>query len=256
MMGLHAAFTLSDETIADAVGVAGDLGVGCHIHVAEGDTDLGDSLGNHHTWTVDRLARLNVLGPQTIAAHCISIDKREMQILAETGALVAHNPRSNMNNAVGTARVAAMLANKITVGLGNDGFSNDMFVEMKVAYLAHNAASSDARAMPADTVQRLAMDNNAHIAGVVFGGLHSPARLGELAVGAAADVILVDYQPPTPLTAGNLPWHVIFGIDGGMVTTTIVDGRILMRDRRLLALDEPEVFARAREQAAALWARF
>jgi putative selenium metabolism protein SsnA len=252
MMGLHAAFTLSDETIAQAVAVAGELGVGCHIHIAEGGADGDDSRKRHHTRTVERLARLGVLGPKAIAAHCIHIDEQEMRILAETGTMVVHNPRSNMNNAVGMARVAEMLQSGILVGLGNDGFSNDMFVEMKAAYLAQKAASGDPQSMPAGTVQQLAIGNNARIAASAFGGA---ARFGELAVGAVADVILVDHQSPTPVTAGNLPWHLIFGVDGGQVTTTIVAGRILMRDRQLLVLDEDAVFARARTLAAALWQR-
>jgi len=256
MMGLHAPFTLSDETIGEAVSAANALGIGCHLHIAESPDDAAHSLAAHHLRTVERLQRLGVLGRRTIAAHCIHVDERELDLLAETGTLVAHNPRSNMNNAVGTARVEDMVRRGICVGLGNDGFSNDMFVEMKAAYLAHKAAQGNPQAMPADLVQRLAIANNAHIAGVAFGVGQAPLLFGELVAGAPADVILVDYQSPTPVTAANLPWHMVFGIDGGMVTTTIANGRVLMRDRQVLTLDEQSVFARARGLAAALWERF
>lgn len=256
IMGLHAPFTLCDETLGAAVASARTLGIGCHLHVAESTDDARHSLAVHGVRTVERLARLGVLGPQTIAAHCIHIDDHELRLLAGTGTLVAHNPRSNMNNAVGTARVEEMLQEGVCVGLGNDGFANDMFVEMKAAYLSHKAAQRQPQAMPADTVTRMAVANNAHIAGVAFAGSGAPVPFGALAVGAPADVILVDYQSPTPVTAGNLPWHMVFGMDGGMTTTTIVNGRVLMRDRQLLTLDEPAVAARARSLAAALWERF
>ena len=256
MMGLHAAFTLSDETIGEAVSVARRLGVGCHIHVAEGTADVDDSLRRGQERTIERLQRLGVLGPQTIAAHCIHVDEHERSVLAETGTLVVHNPRSNMNNAVGTADVSSMLEHGVTVGLGNDGFSNDMFVEMKAAYLSHKAATADPQAMPADLVLRLATANNAHIAGVIFGNVQAPVAFGDLAPGAPADIVLLDYASPTPVTAGNLPWHIIFGIDGSMVTTTIVNGQVLMRDRQLLTVDEDAIYARAREQAVKMWERF
>lgn len=255
MMGLHAAFTLSDATLAEAVGAAQNVGVGCHIHVAEDKADQDISLARYGERVVNRLQRLGVLGPRALAVHCVHVDASEIDILAESGALVVHNPRSNMNNAVGTTPVEQMLAQRITVGLGNDGFSNDMFVEMKAAYLAHKAAQGNPRAMQGDVVARLAIANNAHIAASVFGGGHSALRFGELAAGAPADVIVVDYRSPTPVSAGNLPWHMIFGIDGSMVTTTIVNGRLLMRDRQLLTLDEERIAARARELAAALWQR-
>jgi len=181
------------------------------------------------------------------------VDDEELRVLAETGTWVAHNPRSNMNNAVGTANVPAMLRYGIRVGLGNDGFSNDMFEEMKAAYLAQKAAWGDPQVMPATAVLRLALDNNAGVANELFGAGHP--GFGQLAVGAPADLILLDYHPPTPLTVANLPWHVMFGITGGMVTTTIVAGRVLMRDRELLTLDEERIAAKARELAECLWQR-
>jgi cytosine/adenosine deaminase-related metal-dependent hydrolase len=167
--------------------------------------------------------------------------------------MVVHNPRSNMNNAVGTADLPWMLHIGIPVGLGNDGFSNNMFVEMHAAYLLHKQASGDPRTLPADQVIKMLWDHNARIARVFFPGL-GPA-FGQLVSGAPADVILVDYEPPTPLNAGNLPWHVVFGIDGTSVDTTIVGGRVLMRHRELLTLDEKAIMARAQELAGKLWQR-
>jgi cytosine/adenosine deaminase-related metal-dependent hydrolase len=195
-----------------------------------------------------------VLGPRSIAVHCVHIDAYEMDLLRETGTWVVHNPRSNMNNAVGTAPVPALLRRGIGVGLGNDGFSNDMFQELKVAYLLQKQASGDPRTMPADDVLRLAVTNNAALAAAIFAA-GTPSPFGILAVGAHADVILLDYVPPTPLTAANFPWHLVFGIAGSHVDTTIVGGQVLMRGRQLLTLDEAAIAARARVLAQRLWAR-
>ena len=249
--GLHASLTLSDETLEAAVERAEPLGVGFHLHVAEDLADVRDSLKRSGLRVVERLGKMGLLGERTIAAHCVHIDAFEMDALRQTRTKVAHNPRSNMNNAVGVADVPAMLRRHITVGLGNDGFSNDMFAEMKAAHLLHKHVSGDPQAMPADQVVKIAIQNNAAIAALFF-----PRPLGELSIGAYADLILLDYRPPTPLNAGNLPWHIIFGIHGGMVDTTIVGGRILMQGRRLLTLDEGEVLAQARGLAEKLWERF
>jgi cytosine/adenosine deaminase-related metal-dependent hydrolase len=155
-----------------------------------------------------------------------------------------------MNKAVGMHEVHRMLRRGVNVGLGNDGFSNDMFTEMKAAYLVHKLAQQDPRVMGADLVLHMGFKHNAHIANLFF-----DAPLGELSVGAYADVILLDYVPTTPMDAGNLPWHLVFGMDGGLVSTTIVGGSVLMRDRQLLTLDEEAVCARSRELARKLWAR-
>jgi len=114
----------------------------------------------------------------------------------------------------------------------------------------HKLNKSDPRVMGADQVMRMAFQNNAQIASLFF-----PDPLGQLSVGALADVVLVDYQPTTPLTAGNFPWHIIFGVDGTGVDTTIVGGRVLMRNKQLLTLDEEEICAKSRELAARMWRR-
>jgi putative selenium metabolism protein SsnA len=251
--GLHASLTLSDETLETCVDLARQLGVGFHIHVAEDKADVKESLRLSALRSVERLQEAGILGPSTVAAHCVHVDRVETAILQGTGTLVVHNPRSNMNNAVGTADLPWMLKMGIPVGLGNDGFSNNMFTEMGVAYLLHKQAKGDPRTLPADLVVQMAWDHNARIGRVFFPGLGP--QFGQLAKGAPADVILVDYDPPTPLTAANLPWHILFGIDGSGVDSTIVAGRVLMRRRELLTLDEPAIMARARELAGKLWKR-
>ncbi len=231
--------------------MAEELGVGFHIHAAEGPADRNDSMEKYGLRTIDRLHRRGILGEKTIVAHAIDIDAWEMELLRDTGTWVTHQPRSNMNNAVGVADVPAMLRGGVRVGLGNDGFSNNMFMEMKTAYLLHKVHHNDPRVMGADQVLEMAVTNNARLANLFF-----PKPIGRLSPGAYADVILLDYHPPTPLTAGNLPWHVIFGVDGSHVTHTICGGRLLMKDRELLTLDEEAIAARAREVARDVWKRF
>lgn len=248
--GLHASLTLSDETLKRAVESASELDVGFHMHVAEDKADVADSLKKSGLRVVERLEKAGILGPKTIAAHAVHIDAFETDTLRETGTKVVHNPRSNMNNAVGVADVLRMLRRGIDVGLGNDGFSNNMFSEMKTAYLLHKLAQDDPRVLGADQVLEMAVKNNAHIAGLFFS-----KPLGELSVGASADIILLAYVPTTPLDAGNLPWHLIFGMNGGQVSTTIAGGRVLMKDRELLTLDEEAITARSRDLAQKLWAR-
>jgi putative selenium metabolism protein SsnA len=251
--GLHASLTLSASTLKKCRELAEQLDTGFHLHVAEDKADVRDSLRRSGLRVVERLQKAGILGPATIAAHCVHVDRIETEILLDSGTNVVHNPRSNMNNAVGTADVPWMLKIGIPVGLGNDGFSNNMFTEMAVAYLAHKQTQADPRTLPADQVIQLGWDHNARIARSVFPGLG--AQFGQLAKGAPADLILVDYDAPTPLTADNLPWHILFGLDGTRVDTTIVAGRVLMRHRELLTLDEPAIMAKARGLARKLWQR-
>jgi len=249
--GLHASLTLSEETLADCVAAAKELGLGFHVHAAEDVADQKDSLRRSDKRVIHRLHDAGILGPRTIAVHCVHVDEGEIEVLAQTGTWVTHQPRSNMNNGVGVAPVESMLRAGVNVGLGNDGFSNHMFAEMKAAYLVHKLAQRDPRAMPGDVVMRLAYANNARLARVFWPEL----VLGELRRDAAADLVFLDYHPTTPLTAGNLPWHLLFGIEASTITATVCGGRVLMRDRALLTLDEEAITARSRELAARVWER-
>jgi cytosine/adenosine deaminase-related metal-dependent hydrolase len=156
-----------------------------------------------------------------------------------------------MNNAVGDAPVERMLEQGVNVGLGNDGFSNQMFAEMKAAYFLHKLGQRDPQAMPGNVVMDLAYGNNAQLAQVFW----PDQQLGELSEGAMADLVLMNYHPTTPLTAENLPWHILFGVEASMITSTVCAGRVLMRDRKLLTLDETAITARSRELAAEVWSR-
>jgi putative selenium metabolism protein SsnA len=248
--GLHAAFTVSDETLEACSDAAQGLHTGFHIHVAEDKADESDSLKKYGIRIAERLERKGILGPHTLVAHAIHVDDHELDIFRITQTKISHQPRSNMNNAVGVAAVEKMLDKGITVGLGNDGFYNNMFSEIHTAYLLHRVSQGDPRAMPGDRLIEMAFNHNATIAGLFF-----PRPVGALAPGAFADIILLDYIPYTPLTAGNYPWQLIFGMDGSHVTHTICGGQILMRDRTLLTLDEAAIAAHALELTPTIWQR-
>ena len=245
--GLHASMTLSDGTL-EACRAESDR---FHVHVAEHSADAWDSLSRSGKRTVERLHGFGITGDESIFAHCVHIDSWEMALLKETGTFVSHQPRSNMNNAVGAADVPAMLRGEISLVLGNDGFSNDMFAEMKVTDQLHKVTSGDPRTLGADKVFEMAVYNNRRLADVFF-----DKPVGILTPGAFADLILLDYYPTTPLNSDNLPWHILFGISGGHVHSSICHGRVLMRDRELLTLDEAEISARSRERAQETWERF
>ncbi len=167
LFGLHASLTLSEETLEECRNACPD-GVGFHIHVAEHAVDEYDSLEKYGLRTVDRLHRHGIFGPKTIVAHAVHIDPREMELLAETGTWVSHQPRSNMNNAVGLPAVEGMLRAGIRVCLGNDGFSNAMWEEWKTVYLAHKLYHLDPRRLSGSTVIEMAVTNNASLAQLQF----------------------------------------------------------------------------------------
>ena len=249
MMGMHASFTLSDQTIEECVGIAQDAGVGCHIHVAEDAADREDALAKYKLPTVKRLQRLGVTGEKSIFVHCVHIDEDEMDILADTHTSVVHNPESNMNNAVGVTPLLKLLQKSVLVGLGTDGMGSDMLAQMRCAYLLHRLANHDPRVAFVEAPQLL-LQNNAAIALRQFG-----VRLGELAVGLPADLAIIDYQPPTPLDESNFLGHLIFGLVDATVDTTVCKGKILMRDKQILSMDEARLAARSRELAPQMWKR-
>ena len=251
LFGLHASFTLGDATLERAAAAARELGVGCHVHVAEAASDQADCLARHGVRVVQRLHRHGVLGPATIAAHCVHVDDREIERLAETGTVVAHNPQSNMNNAVGTANLAAMVERGVRVALGTDAMTTDMLEELRAAIWAQRNATGLPSVAFGESVASLTL-TNPRVASALWG-----LPLGELRPGAAADIAVLDYDPPTPLTAETVAGHLVFGMSQTTVGATIACGRVLMEGGELcIGLDEREVMAQARELAGRVWERF
>jgi putative selenium metabolism protein SsnA len=251
LFGLHAGLTLSEETLAYCR-KANTTSAGFHIHVAEDPADEYDSLAKSGMRTVDRLNHHGILGRNSIVAHAVHVDHVETKILAETGTWVTHQPRSNMNNAVGMAQVESMLRAGVRLGLGNDGMSNDMWEEWKATYFVHKLWHRDPRRMSAADIQQMAIYNNSELATELF----QTGKIGVIEPGAQADLIFVDYHPYTPLNSGNLPWHIVFGFHSSMITSTMVAGKFLMRDRELLTVDEEKIACEALKTAPNVWKKF
>ena len=250
--GIHACLTVDEETLENcAAANPGDFGF--HVHLGESQEDEWDSLYRFGKRCGQRLYDHKLLGKNSIVAHGVHINAVEMDLLQETGTWVSHQPRSNMNNAVGAAQIESMLDKGMNVVLGNDGFTFDMWSEWKAAYYMHKIMHRDPRRMGGYDVQQMAIYNNSRLAGQSFG---YGDKFGKIVEGAPADLILVEYRPFTDLNAGNIPWHMIFGFNERMISTTIVDGKILMRDRVLTTMDEKEIQARSLAKYQDVWDKF
>lgn len=245
MMGMHASFTISDETM-ELCAASKPKEVGYHIHVAEGIEDLHQCLNAHGKRIIDRLMDCDVLGSKTLAAHCIYVNKHEMELLKETDTMVVHNPESNMGNACGCPPTMEIFHTGVLTGLGTDGYTHDMTESYKVANVLHKHHLCNANAAWGE-VPAMLFEGNAKIANRYF-----KKPLGILKEGAAADVIVTDYIPLTPMNADNVNSHILFGMTGRSVVTTVANGKVLMKDRILTHIDEEKVMADCRQAAAEL----
>ncbi|WP_462427507.1 putative aminohydrolase SsnA [Fusobacterium varium] len=249
MFGLHASFTLSDESLKKCDKEMKGLNAGYHVHTAEGKADLEDSLRKYNKRVIERLRDFNILGDKTIAVHCIHINEEEMNILKDTKTNVVHNAESNMGNAVGCSPFLEMSVKGINIGIGTDGYTSDMFESMKVANIIHKHEKKNPSVAWTE-VPTAVFENNKKIAEKYFKGY-----IGVIKAGALADVIVVDYDPLTPMDGNNLNGHILFGMMGRSVTTTIINGKVIMKDRKLLVGDEKRIFGHSRETAQKLWDR-
>jgi len=249
MMGMHAAFTLSDKSLEHCAAYTPE-GVGYHIHIAEDIADVYDSLAKYGKPIVNRLYDLGILGKQTMAGHCIHINPHEMELLRDTNTMVVTNPESNMGNAVGCPPAMRMLNEYgILMGLGTDGYTNDLTESYKVGNIIHKHHLADPNAAWAEIPQML-FNNNPQMANRYF-----EKKLGVLEAEAAADVIVLDYNGPTPMTKDNYNAHILFGMNGGAVTDTIINGEIRMKNREVQGVDEEKIWHDAQVQAQSLWTR-
>jgi len=246
MFGGHALFTLSDRTF-EKMAEANNGRTGFHIHVAEGMNDVYDSIRNYGRRPVQRLQDHGILGPKTILGHCIHVNTAEMEIIQETGTMCVNNPESNMGNAVGCSPILQLMKRGITVGLGTDAYTNDMLESLKAALAIqrHNACLPNVGWCE---VTDMLFKNNPAIGEKYFG-----VPLGKLVPGAAADVIVMDYKPFTPFSDANIDGHMLFGMTGRQCQTTICNGKLLMKDRELVGVDEEAVNAHILEESRKLW---
>ncbi len=250
LFGLHASFTLSDKSLQICADAARDLDSGCHIHVCEDRYDLEDARARGYQSAIVRLNKLGILGNKTIVGHCIYLDPMDYDILKETGTTVIHNPHSNSNNAVGIAPIRQLLGHGIPVGLGSDGWTDGMFNELRLAILLPRIHSLKPQEGFSDAVQ-MAFENNSNIVGKIF-----QQKIGKIEKGGAADFLLLDYIPPTPITKANWLGHLVYGLSGAKVHSVVSSGKTILKNGKFTTIDEEKVLAKSRESAKKLWKRF
>jgi putative selenium metabolism protein SsnA len=248
--GLHASFTLTDATLRQCVEINQTLGAGFHIHVAEDQCDVKHAQARFHKSPVKRLCDLGLLDERALAAHCVHVSAADMTLLARRGVNVVHNPQSNCNNAVGAANLTGLLRRSVMVGLGSDGYSPRMWEEFVTAFHVQKLCTRDPRAGYSEAYAS-ALLNNRTIAKKIWDW-----DIGRIERGARADLMLVDYYPPTPLIPGNLFGHILFGIAHAPVDSLMVNGRFVVRDHHCVTVDERAISERARARARKLWERF
>jgi len=235
----------SPELLREARALANQLKTGIHVHLNESQSEVEFCLQQFGKRPTELAYETGLLGADTVAAHCVWLDDREIAMMAETGTHISHNPNSNAKLGNGIARVPEMLAAGINVGLGHDAVecnnSADMFEVMKYASLLQRASRVDASLMPADDVLRMATRNGAKALG---------HQTGQLTAGYKADMILIDTNNAifTPLlrdTAVHMSSHLVFAANGSVVDTSIINGEIVMKNRILTKVDEQQIVKEA-----------
>ncbi len=243
MVGAHASFTMSEETLAACVDLARSQGAGIHVHVAEDEADQRDAQARFGKRVGERLAAAGALDDRALLAHCVHLDEREREAIRSAGASVVHNATSNMNNSVGHAPVRSF----DRLAVGTDGVGGDMFAEAKTAYW--RAREVDSSIAPSWILARMA--DSAGVAARAFG----EPLIGRIEPGAPADLVVLAYDTPTPLSAENLAGHWAFGLGARHVRDVMVGGEWSVLDRTLARVDAAELTLRCREAAARLWER-
>jgi 5-methylthioadenosine/S-adenosylhomocysteine deaminase len=249
MVSIHASFTVSDEAVIRAVKEAEKLDVPITVHTSEGLVDLYHNLENSGERTVERLARLGVLGPRTVLAHCVHVNDYEIDLIAKSGSSVAHNPMSNMLNAVGISPVPLMLKKKITVGLGNDGWIYDPFENMRCALTVHRLASGNPSIISPEQVFKMATLDGARC-------YNLDDKLGSLERGKYADIVILDgAKVPTPLTRESVIGHLLNTFTGKDVRDVYINGSQKVKSKKLVLTSDEHIADVSRESAEALWSR-
>jgi 5-methylthioadenosine/S-adenosylhomocysteine deaminase len=242
----HALYTLEPATLKACRALADKHQVPLIIHLAETRAEVDAALTLSNATPTKYLHGLGLWGPRTLAAHGVWVSPEDMAVLKAAGVAVSHNPESNMKLASGTAPVVDYLEAGITVGLGTDGAASnndlDMFEAMRFAAFLQKHARNDPRALPATAVLDMATRGGAAALGL-------GAQIGSLEVGKRADVILVDTRGPRQTPMFDPVAHLVYSAHGDDVTTTIVNGKVLMRDRKVLTLNEATILAEARAAA-------
>lgn len=243
MIGAHAPFTIPDEGLEMLSKAMKETGRGLHIHVAE---DKYDQVFSHHHYNkdiVNRLDEYGLLTDKSLLVHGLYLYDSEIELLNEKGCFFAHNPRSNMNNHVGYNEHLKDIKRLV---IGTDGCGGNMFEELKIAFFKHK--DDGGPFWPAEFLEALSRGNK-----LVESAFSSRFKLGRIKEGYKADLVLLDYDAPTPIVKKNAATHFVWGMSSNAVDTVIVNGRVVLKDKRFTCIDAEEIYAKSRECAKKLW---
>jgi 5-methylthioadenosine/S-adenosylhomocysteine deaminase len=250
MLGPHAPYTVPREMMERVIATAKDLDVPIHIHLAETEDNVATALETYGTTPTQAMDQLGLFEAKVLAAHCVHLNDRDIEIIAEKGVGVAHCPSSNLKLASGIARTKDLLAANARIGLGTDGCGSnnnlDLLEEAQIAALIAKVDTGDPTAVPAQAALEMATLGGARALSVDY-------CVGSLEPGKRCDCILVDLDAPHLHPRHSLVSHLIYSAQAADVHTTIVAGRVLMRDRELLTVDLPETYAKVAESAERLF---
>ena len=251
-MGPHAIYTLSGEHLQRSINLTKELGVGSHVHLAETTVEDKNAREQYGMSPTEYFDKTGLFDYPTLAAHCVVLSDNDIRILAERKVSVAHNPQSNMKLASGIAPVKKMLDAGINVSIGTDGASSnndlDMWEEMRTASLLQKVSTLDPCAIPAYTALQMATVNGAKAIG-------REGELGILVQGAFADILLVDIEKPHLYPHTNLISELVYSTHASDVDTVIVNGRIVVENRKCLSMNVQEVLSTAQKHIDALTAK-
>lgn len=247
LFGFHASLTISDKTLDKTLKEAAALDTGFHFHCAEGIEDVVDSIAKYDQRVVERWYNRGVMNDKSIAIHCVHVKDWEMDMLKESNVAVVTNPQSNMGNTVGSTPIVELIKKGVLLGLGTDAYATDMMESYKEANIIVKHNAKDPTLGWYESPLMLFKNNK-----TIFNRFIDK-EVGTLEEGALADVIIVDYLAPTPITKDNIDFHIMFGISGRNVDTTIIDGKIRMDERQLVDIDAEQIAADSAQEAKKLW---
>lgn len=251
-MGPHSIYTLSENNLQRSIGLSKELGVGSHVHLAETQTEQDNCMAQHGMSPTQYLEKQGLFSTKTLAAHCVVMSDQDIEILAKHKVSVAHNPQSNMKLASGISPVKKMLDAGINVSIGTDGASSnndlDMWDEMRTASLLQKVSTMDTCAIPAYTALQMATVNGAKAIG-------REGELGVIAPDAFADILLVDIEKPHLYPHTNLISELVYSAHASDVDTVIINGQIVVKNRKCLSMNAQEVCSTAQKHIDALLAK-
>lgn len=243
MVAPHTPYTCNKDNLLKAKALSDKFELPLHIHVSETAGEVAESKKKLGMSPVEYLDKLGFLSEKVIAVHCVHLDQKDMRIIKERNVKVAHCQESNLKLASGNAPVVELTDLGVTVGLGTDGAASnnnlDMFDEMDAVAKVHKMVKADPTVMDAQTVLKMATRDGAKV-------VQKP-DIGSIAVGQTADLIILDLNKPHLLPLYNIYSHLVYSAGGSEVDSVIINGKVIMEDRKILTIDEAEVLARAKE---------